>query len=170
MNNYTILKGMLEIAPKQDVRYYLNALLIAKDYIAVSDGHALIKVTTETPVNEDVILCRKDLANKLKLFSKKNPPQMLQKEDGFYLNELKIETIEGNYPDLNRVICIDNGKGTYSPIEVGFNLALLSKLTKAVNIIANSKLEIAKMIVHDAQSPIRIERPSIVALLMPARL
>ena len=137
---FNSLKALITIAPKKDVRYYLNGIHIDLDGIlVVTDGSILLKiedldVTNEG--NETVVMCRKSLDLTLKYFRASDKLSITIKENGeVYLNERKVDTIEGRFPDYKRVIDTSHFD-TYS--RVGVDPKLLSRLLNAFTLSGKS--------------------------------
>ena len=175
MNTYTMLNGLLQIAPKQDIRYYLNGVLLTSDYLAATNGNYLVKVDNKTGgVLNNIIIDRFDLAIKLKLFTKKNPPILQVKtingEQVPCLDEYELKTVDGNFPDINRVIFDAPQKSYTAPLEIGLDLKLLAVLSKAIDVISDHKISGAKFTFSDCESSVKIEKTNITGVLMPCRL
>lgn len=170
MNTYTILKGLLKVTPKNDVRYYLNGVLVTPEQLIATDNHQLMRVDYAVEgVSDNIILCRHDIDRKLKLFSKKESPTLEVVDGKPYLGGYEIKTIDGRFPDVNRVISAAiSEKGRNG--ECCVDLTLLSNLSQAVAIVSDAKFKTAKLTVKTATTAMIIERQGVFALLMPCRM
>lgn len=130
------LKALIEMAAKQDVRYYLNGILIESDSRAMvaTDGVALMATWSDPDklddqgadadglaIGEHVMLPRDIAVSAVKLAGK-NPHMELTKRDGkYYLDNLQFTPIEGRYPDWRRIIPgstifdADHAPGQFNP-------------------------------------------------------
>jgi DNA polymerase-3 subunit beta len=118
------LLGMVHFAlAAQDIRYYLNGMLLVLDGRTVravaTDGHrlALAEVerdgATATPV--EAIIPRKTVLELLRLLPDNEDPVRVQLAAnqiklGFGSIELVSKLVEGKFPDYGRVIPVGNGK------------------------------------------------------------
>ncbi|TCW32907.1 DNA polymerase III subunit beta [Gulbenkiania mobilis] len=106
----------------QDIRYYLNGLLLQTDGQAIrlvaTDGHRLAfaaaEVETALPKSE-VILPRKTVLELYKLLQDSDEPitiDLLGSQVRFSLGATVIisKVVDGKFPDYNRVIPLDNEK------------------------------------------------------------
>lgn len=177
MNLYSQLKGLLMIAPKNDVRYYLCAVHVTPNGLRVSDGH--MAVTIDAPQQGEALICRHDLAQKLKMFNAKSDLKLVFGRGGDNAALLDVasgdlwplKTVDGRFPDLTRAL--NNMKGRtpedYSPI--GFELRLIAQLAKAVDTIAaDKKAHVGRFDFYGPDGGLRIQRGDINGYLMPARL
>ena len=129
----------------QDIRYYLNGLLIKLEknqiIMVATDGHRLgfiKKHIDQTPESTEFIIPRKAVLELVKLLSDDEDIVMVEKSEtqaSFKINSiiLKTKLIEGTFPDYQRVIPVD--------YEKSFNinrLELLQALQRA-SILANEK-------------------------------
>lgn len=177
------LKGLLTIAAKKDVRFYLNGIHVVCDSsgnvtLEASDGHVgmilenmrhMFNVAPDT----DVILCRVSLDNAIKMFGPKATPTLSINNDGARLGEHAVGLIDGRYPDIRRALRIDSsGKCD----EIGLNFEILATICKACSLICHDytyKGGIFKM--RDASEPLLIRREltgggKLIAAVMPMRL
>lgn len=179
MNLYSKLKGLLMIAPKTDVRYYLCGVYVTATRLSASDGHTALTVEHEgNPLQEPVIICRHDLARKLKMFTAKSDlilcfdtggnPSL---KDGIEGEEISLLVIDGRYPDLNRALSNMKGKTPAQYSAIGFNLTLMAALCKAVDTVAaDRKLHVGRFDFYGPDGGCKISRGDINGYLMPARL
>ncbi len=107
---------------QQDIRYYLNGLLLltdGKQLISVgTDGHRLAYITTaldQTQKKQEVILPRKAVFELSKLLEDSEEPVNI----GYFQNKVRFsfsgivltsKVIDGKFPDYNRVIPSRNNK------------------------------------------------------------
>jgi DNA polymerase III sliding clamp (beta) subunit (PCNA family) len=180
---YNILKGLLNVAPRKDIRYYLNSINIIRGddqlvRLTSTDGSIVISLIIASEIfnvepNTNVIICANSLTNVLKLFNKKSKPTLKASNDSVTIDGYKLETIDGNYPDVRRVLKFDHKPEATR--EIGLNLDLLSKLCKGCSTILNSKHGAAKFHIRDASDSILIsqtfnECDNLTAAIMPTRL
>lgn len=111
-----LLKQVEFAMAQQDIRYYLNGLLMEvngnKLNIVGTDGHRL-SFTSTTLANSyektDVILPRKTVLELVKLLNESEDDVVIEIAPGqvnFSFNEIKLisKVIDGKFPDYNRVI------------------------------------------------------------------
>ena len=138
----------------QDIRYYLNGLLMQVDgnclRLVATDGHRLAcsssLIEADLPKAE-VILPRKTVLELFKLLSRPSDPvtvELLNNQVRFRCNDTIIvsKVVDGKFPDFNRVIPQDNDKI--------FQLSrtdLLGALERAA-ILANEKFRGARLQLH----------------------
>lgn len=182
VNTFDLLKAMLEIAPKNDVRYYLNGIHItrgdsAEVIVEATDGHCLLRVTLPAPLEEevtakpltDVILDRASAEKMLKVFTRKNPP-LISADDGLvFFGNYEVETIDGRFPDCGRMLKARTSR-TLTADEQGVKLSLLSRATKAMSKLINN----AKFSSHQDAAGFKMEADTeagrVTLLVMPCRL
>lgn len=191
MNLYTQLKGLLMVAPKDDIRYALNSIRVTDDQFAVSDGSIAIIVERRLPLNTnppkvpsntgEVLLDRHDLANKLKMFTAKSEldlrfnavgqPYLQQIKDGRDLGQcVIIDTVDGTFPNLKAALK-RRGKTPDKYDTIGFDLKLMAKICNAVaTIAATKKFHAGRFDFYGPDGGAHINRDSINAYLMPCRL
>lgn len=177
MDLYSQLKGLLMIAPKNDIRYYLCAIHVTHDGLHASDGH--IAVTIDTPQQGEALICRHDLAQKLKMFNAKSVLMLrIDGEKSWLVDDtiggigaIELETVDGRYPDLKRAVNRMKNKTPKDYSAIGFDLLLIAQLAKAVDTIAaNKKTHVGRFDFYGPEGGLRIQRGDISGYLMPARL
>lgn len=187
INTFSLIKAMLDIAPKKDVRYYLNGVHISRGTspevtIEATDGHSLLRVILNAPEvdvicvaeNTDVIIKRESLLNMIKMFTYKNPPIISAKGTQAHLDtqdfsqNIALETTDGRFPDTGRLLSARTDR-TLTANEQGVRLELLARVAKAT-----SKLvEYAVFSAHEGNGfkfTKETEAGTITALVMPCRL
>lgn len=135
----------------QDIRYYLNGLLMQVEgsqlRLVATDGHRLAyaacAIDADLP-HAEVILPRKTVLELFKLLNNPDDPiqiELLDKQVRFQCNGTTIvsKVIDGKFPDFNRVIPLDNDK-----IFVLSRAELLGALER-VSILANEKFRGARL-------------------------
>lgn len=135
----------------QDIRYYLNGLLMQVEgsqlRLVATDGHRLAyeacAIDADLP-RAEVILPRKTVLELFKLLNNPDDPiqiELLDKQVRFQCNGTTIvsKVIDGKFPDFNRVIPLDNDK-----IFVLSRAELLGALER-VSILANEKFRGARL-------------------------
>lgn len=181
MNLINTLKALLQVTPKLDIRYYLNGIQVIRNGNEVvfnsTDGHMLLQVKTTDleyiDIQDDVkfVICRKSLDVMIKSFTKRCLPTLRCDDDfNVTLGDLPLVTIDGNYPDVQRVISESSERCD----AIGVNYTLLSKLSKACATVTNTKHTGGKLKVRGVTDSIRFENSyddySFIGLLMPSRL
>lgn len=188
-----VLKGLLQIAPKNEIRYYLNGIHLASNdngavTLTASDGSMAaiatmhpMKVSVEKCVS--VIACRHSLANILKLFKPKDNIQLKFSSTSVTIGIAggqmhDVTVVDGRYPDVKRATTIHADlRGTRCT--TGIDLNLMGRLAKAGATIMGKKFPCATLDVYDATSPLIFEAtfgddeltPNTLKMaLMPARL
>ena len=129
----------------QDIRYYLNGLLMQVEgnqlRLVATDGHRLAyaasQIEAELPKTEVILLC-KIVLELFKLLNNPSEPisvELLNNQVRFQCNGTTIvsKVIDGKFPDFNRVIPLDNDK-----IFLVSRTQLLGALERAA-ILANEK-------------------------------
>ncbi len=187
INTFSLLKAMLDIAPKNDVRYYLNGVHVActdtsKIIIEATCGHSLLRVTLMNLDSDliniekttNVILCRDSITKLIKMFTYKNPPIITLGGDTVNLNGvddtqlLSVDTIKGRFPDCDRIFRQRTIKNQTSNAS-GINFDLLSKASKAIGKL----VQYGVSTIHDTQGfKFEANTPvgDIVLLVMPCRV
>jgi DNA polymerase III subunit beta len=143
------LRSLLQLVQyamaQQDIRYYLNGLLILieKDSLTLvaTDGHRLAYVSTkleEDYARAEVIVPRKAVLELVKLLSDTDDPvelQILQNQVRFRFSgiDLVSKVVDGKFPDYTRVIPTNYKKHFQIP-----RVALLQALQRAA-ILSNEK-------------------------------
>lgn len=157
MSLFTELKGCLMIAPKNDIRYYLNAVRVSSAGLFSTDGCMILRINTDINIGDKIfIICRHDLAKKIKLFTKKDEVSLISKGDDLFLNEYKLELVDGNYPDIDRAIN-SSFSDTVEHKELGVNLSYLSELSKAVSVALDSKVNCAKLTMYERSASLNYD-------------
>jgi DNA polymerase-3 subunit beta len=153
------LLGMVYFSmAQQDIRYYLNGLLLATEGQSVravaTDGHrlALCAANIDGPFmpKNEAIIPRKTVLEMQRLLAEVEDPVRVdiapnQIRFSFDNVELVSKLVEGKFPDFNRVI-----PRSYSKIFQISRIDLLSALQR-VSILTVDKLRIARMTFADRQ-------------------
>lgn len=169
------LKGLLKIAPKKDERYYLNTVCVQHGRLVVTDGYRAVIVKCETPVKEgEALICRHDLANKIKLFKRTDAVYLRIDSDGRMLigrreDEYPLNTVDGRFPDIDRALSRLNAP-LNSDDTHGFNMKLMAGLCDAIATINSGGLPGAKFEFKGANVGCKITAEDAVGYLMPCRL
>jgi len=140
---------------QQDIRYYLNGLLIeVKEKninIVGTDGHRLSFTSSEltTPTNPaQVIIPRKTVVELVKLLSDTDDPLEISfsnNQVNFKFNDIDLITkvIDGKFPDYSRVI--PEGHENFFNI----NRALLLESMLRASILSNDKYRGIRMVIEE---------------------
>ncbi len=142
---------------QQDIRYYLNGMLLVVDkgtlQAVATDGHRLswasIAVDGEYS-RQEVILPRKTVLELGKLLEDSDNPVTLdilgnQVRFRFANVELVSKVVDGKFPDFNRVIPVGHGK----EVELG-RVELLAALDRAA-ILSNEKFRGVRIVLEPNQ-------------------
>ena len=180
---FNILKAGLEIAPKNEIRYYMNGLHIARREnilnVEATDGHIAFRATFTDPdvvnmfpLEFDKILSHASLSQMMKIFKKNDVVQFDILDDAITVKGLRIETIDGNFPQIDRVLNgLENKRGT----STGLTFSLLERVGKVAKIAMQSvKVETGVMNCGDGISVIEfkfsIPQVEMVVVLSPAKV
>jgi len=156
--DFRSLLNLAEFAmAQQDIRYYLNGMLVVVDngalQVVATDGHRLswasLAIEGEHP-HAEVILPRKTVLELSKLLEDSEAPitiDILANQARFRFGnvELVSKVVDGKFPDYNRVIPAGHGKR----IEID-RLTLLSALQRAA-ILSNEKFRGVRLVLADNQ-------------------
>ena len=142
---------------QQDIRYYLNGMLVVVDggslQVVATDGHRLswasLAIGGEHP-RAEVILPRKTVLELSKLLEDTDAPitiDVLANQARFRFGnvELVSKVVDGKFPDYNRVIPAGHAKR----IDID-RLTLLSALQRAA-ILSNEKFRGVRLVLGDNQ-------------------
>jgi DNA polymerase-3 subunit beta len=155
------LRALLKLAEfamaQQDIRYYLNGMLLVIDQgslqAVATDGHRLSWASLEVPgtfTRQEVILPRKTVLELGKLLAEVDDPvtiDILANQVRFRFGnvELVSKVVDGKFPDYNRVIPTGHGK----MIELS-RQELLSALQRAA-ILSNEKFRGVRLVLSGGQ-------------------
>jgi DNA polymerase-3 subunit beta len=149
----TLLSKVQYAMAQQDIRYYLNGLLMVLDYtgmtVVATDGHRLAYANDPLPVissKVEVILPRKAIVELLKLLTDSDEQlhiDVLPNLVRFRLPDIELVTkiVDGKFPDYTRVIPTNYNKVLRLPRQV-----LLQALQRA-SILSNEKFRGVRWIV-----------------------
>jgi DNA polymerase-3 subunit beta len=144
------LDGLLLIAGKKDIRYYLNGVYIEfNDQISRAvgcDGHKLGIYQAAAPDNRgdgSIIIPRDVIENLPKKCGILTFSQVSETHWSIDtgLATIKFAPCDAKYPDFRRVVHPIQAAGT-SGVAAGFNLNYLNDFEKCGNILAGSKLRV----------------------------
>jgi len=182
MNTFTTLKGLLTVAAKQDNRFYLNAVHVTATRMQASDGHLGMQVDTDTKMPAgvaEVLLCRQDLAVKLKMFTAKSDIELrVLPEGGALLQQMDggrelgqavpVATVDGRYPDLTRATSTMRPPNT--PVcTLGLNVKLAAQACNAMAAVGvDAKFPAAEFNLYDAG--VRLTRGPVNVYVLACRL
>ena len=162
------LKGLLTVAAKKDIRFYLNGIHVVCDSDGVvkleaSDGHAGMILTITSGMfnvepDTNVILCGTSLSNLLKLFGSKATTTFTINNESARIGEYNVNLIDRRYPDLSRAMRL-NDTSTFVGDEIGLNFTILSKLCKACELVLHDHTFMAGLFkFRDASTSLLISR------------
>ena len=107
------LKAALLMAPKKDIRYYLNSVLFrmhnGKLHTVATNGRTMLLGRTDPmwigePCEIDIIIPRETVQDAIKIAGKNRFMDLLVTNDSYSLGGLSFKPIEAKYPDYTRVI------------------------------------------------------------------
>jgi DNA polymerase-3 subunit beta len=155
------LRGLLKSAEfamaQQDIRYYLNGMLLVIDkgtlQAVATDGHRLSWASLAIPGDferREVILPRKTVLELGKLLADVDAPVTIdilanQVRFGFANVELTSKVVDGKFPDYNRVIPTGHSKQIELP-----RVELLAALQRAA-ILSNEKFRGVRLVLGPDQ-------------------
>ena len=133
---YHALKALLNIAAKKDIRYYLVAINIHQESeftlrLDATDGHVAMWVKVHNlpqllPVGESRLVECAQLEKVLKM----GPAELHFDSGVLKYGEIPLTIVDGNFPNLDRVIPANKRECTGS--EIGVDAKIMIKLCKAI--------------------------------------
>jgi DNA polymerase-3 subunit beta len=155
------MRGLLKLAEfamaQQDIRYYLNGMLLVIDdgslQAVATDGHRLSWASLAVPgsyTRQEVILPRKTVLELGKLLDESDEPltiEVLANQVRFRFGsvELVSKVVDGKFPDYNRVIPAGHAKRIALP-----RSELLAALQRAA-ILSNEKFRGVRVVLAKGQ-------------------
>jgi DNA polymerase III subunit beta len=151
---------------QQDVRYYLNGLLmeLSKEYIRLvaTDGHRLalseFLESSDINVEKQIIIPRKGVLELARLLSNSDDSALVKISN----NHIRVETgqftftsklIDGKFPDYNRVIPLDGNK------TLSVNRDLLKQSLHRISILSNEKYRGIRLSLDENNLSIQANNP-----------
>lgn len=191
---YNELKAALLIAPKNDIRFYLNGVRIMRNgdtlRISVTDGHMLADISINLLLDAfrdyrqtiaddtDVIIPRTELDAALKLHKKNDQVPMIIDDKVKTVGLVAFEPIDGRFPAIDRVIDANAGSNDKHEATTGIGLGFakleqVGKVGKAFN--PADKYAGFRTMVKGATDTVRFETTNrdgadMILLLSPMRL
>jgi len=145
-NLSTAIKAAKSIAPKTDVRYYLNGVaLYIKDNdivsVAATDGNMLILLGSSSILDikqeNCAVIANEDLPILERALLKSNDVELI---DGILkIGDYSMPISDGRFPDIKRVIPAKK-RNTNLSNGIGVNTSLLSKLDKVSKCLKKNTL------------------------------
>lgn len=141
------VRAAILFAAKNDVRYYLNGILLDhRGYIVATNGHVMIRIENEEckRLSKDQIIGIKGAkipakANYLDLISDSNKGGFVRFSVGHGLADIQearlFEVIDGKYPDIDRVVPTSDLQPTD---KIGINPEYVALVGKAQNELSYS--------------------------------
>ena len=142
---------------QQDIRYYLNGMLLVVDgatlQAVATDGHRLSWASLAIDGNftrQEVILPRKTVLELSKLLDDSDAPVTIdilanQARFRFGSVELVSKVVDGKFPDYNRVIPTGHGK------KIQLDRAVLLSALQRAAILSNEKFRGVRLVLGDEQ-------------------
>lgn len=164
MINVTIpanhLLALQHLAPKKEVRYYLNGVAIiaksGKISLVATDGKLMGCLSkTDWDGKDFSCILGNDVLKALSIFNGKDVDFVLHEDkDGFVLkvtvNGLVFDAIDGKFPDFERVLHGYNH--AYNGQAAQLDIELLSKFTSVAKILGNTKFAGSWRLLHNGAS------------------
>jgi hypothetical protein len=127
-----LLKAAILASAKKDVRYYLNGIMLDGKSICATDGHLLFTAPFICDLEKETII---SFDSSIQAFKGECTIDLeaLTVTDGKRI--VKIEIVDGKYPDVSRVIPKDYARGDnvkQSPRVQGHLLERVGKITALV--------------------------------------
>lgn len=169
-----VLKAALISAPKNDVRYYLNAVFLrvaasGKVYIASTDGHRLFLAnvpanwTGEAQPAFDLIIPRATVDSAVKAGG--DSITLSAMPDGRYtLGDAVFARVDATYPNINAVI-----PSTTSGELAQFNPDYLADAQKALCLVSGRKNGVPFLLHHNGQGAAYMSCDDALVVIMPVR-
>jgi len=167
-----VLKAALISAPKDDIRYYLNAVFLrvaasGKVYIASTDGHRLFLAnvpanwTGEAQSAFDLIIPRATVDSAVKAGG--DSITLSAMPDGRYtLGYAVFARVDATYPNINAVI-----PSTTSGELAQFNPDYLADAQKALCLVSGRKNGVPFLLHHNGKSSAYMSCGSALVVIMP---
>ena len=150
-----VLKAHLIIAPKNDVRFYLNGILVdtVNRRIVSTDGHCMLVTRFDAdaidgPVVPDFIIGRDQLSTGIKTTAKKMPTVITYDQATVTVGSVIGTVIDGRFPDVARVI-----PTTLSGETSHYDAELVNRVSDALIMVANSPSKIKPVLFQNGTSP-----------------
>ena len=145
------MKALNLFSAKKDGRYFLNGLHIDGRYITATNGHVLMRIKHYWPaeqsfvldsgviVSNPILMTSRKLPNAILNFSndctllKENWVQSVELIHGDNQNSQKLEIIDGQYPNIERVIPKVGDLETSNAVIQGQYFELIGKTAKLLD-------------------------------------
>lgn len=164
MINVTIpanhLLALQHLAPKKEVRYYLNGVAIiakaGKISLVATDGKLMGCLSkTDWDGKDFSCILGNETLKVLSIFKGKDIEFVLQEDkDGFVIkgeaNNLTFDAVDGKFPDFERVL--HGYIHAYSGQAAQLDIELLSKFTNVAKTLGNTKLAGCWRLLHNGAS------------------
>jgi len=183
--NLSVLLSALIIAPKKDVRYYLNGVFVSVDRVVATDGHRMFgydlsatyqeggdNFDNDQPI-EPIIIPRESIEQLNKSLTAKERRDavitIIKINDHYVLChgsiEIMFKPIDGKYPDYKRVIPKD-----YTPkYHSSYNWAYMADFQKISKLLGN-KFGVARLLPNGNDSALVIlPDAAATCVIMPMR-
>jgi len=183
-NLFNQLKALVAIAPKSDIRYYLNGVYVTPDHMTVTDGHRILRVERETAISDSVILCRASLDRALKLFTAKDEGLSVMDADGAHVwlgridgDRVRVDTVDGRFPDVEPIAKGVDGKLPAQGTPVGMQLKYVAQMSNAVELArrdpktpGSNALKAATFELFGPTDVVRIKAGPVTGWISPCRM
>ena len=102
------LKAVSLAAAKNDVRYYLNGVMVRNGEMAATNGHMLLLIKSESIKSDGEYIIDNDTLKMIvtahKSIKGDNPIEVVDSMTTTGINKIHITPVDGKFPDINRVI------------------------------------------------------------------
>ena len=108
--NLKVLNELAKLAPKEDVRYYLNSVQVNiypdHSIYAVTNGHYLVmyRETIDNPGTASLIIPRETLVNTKPMNKPLDNARLEQSGDQWVIQNTMFHPVDATYPDIIRVM------------------------------------------------------------------
>ena len=121
-DNLAMLRAALVCAATQDVRYYLNGIHITPDRIEGTDGHRVACFKTPWGAADlDIIIPKFKIpapVQKVLIAVQGEAVEIHMMDRGGAETITKLTAIDGNFPDVERILPAKDAQGTNSVVQV----------------------------------------------------
>ena len=177
-----LLKAASLISATKDTRYYLNGVHIFRTesgavWLEASDGHIamrapvmpeFIRSNTQSPFDLIVPI------EVVKMVIKNLDHVVLDVDDLCFSDSIKFKPIDGRYPNMERVLNLNQMSRNNPSEEFGLSSELVIKVMKAVSFVADTGSKYARWPalwqVKANDDPILIKTNGVKFVIMPARI
>ena len=177
--NVKVLNELSKIAPKDDVRYYLNGVYVDIQvdhvYYVVTNGHYAVIYRDEVKDNahdglEPIqMIMPADILKKLKADKYTDLWPMQKTGDQWQIMDSIFKPVDATYPDYTKILPKPDAVSAKNPGQQ-FNTEYLHKINACYQKITGRKLRFLKVLYNcNNESPALLVGDSFTAVIMPMR-